>query len=288
MEELYLALPDFMNETIDRYIESIGKPVPVRKIELKQGTISFIGDTHGALDVTAFAMAKENASDLTCFVGDLVDRGKRQLFNLLYILEIALISNKVIIVRGNHESTLTNDVYGFIDELRNFGILEEVYPHILRLYGKLPYALHVSTGIIAVHGGIPRSGIDLTEWDALPMDDLEPSNPMAFEIMWNDPREFVDGFLPGTRGEGTFFFGPDVYDRFAERNKIKLFVRAHEVKKAGYENYFNNRLVSIFSSRYHKGKAAILRVNVEFPEKNQIEMIPELLPGEDWLPWPHQ
>ncbi|MHB1493092.1 MAG: metallophosphoesterase [Thermoplasmataceae archaeon] len=286
MEDLYLALPGFINETIDRYIKSIGKPVPVKKIGLKKGTISFIGDTHGALDVTAYATARENASDLICFVGDLVDRGKRQLFNLLYIMEMAVISRKIIIVRGNHESTLTNDAYGFIDELRKLGLLEEVYPHILRLYGKLPYALHVATGIVAVHGGIPQSGPDMKQWDTLPMDDLEPSNPTAFEIMWNDPREYIDGFLPGVRGEGTFYFGPDAYERFAERNKIKLFVRAHEVKKAGYEYYFNNHLISIFSSRYHKGKAAILRVNIESPEKKQVVVVPELLPGEEWLPWP--
>ena len=286
MQDLYLVLPDYINDTIDRYIKSMGEPVPVKRISLQKGTVSFVGDTHGALDVTAFAMSSEANSDLICFVGDLVDRGKRQLFNLLYILEMAMISHKVIVVRGNHESTLTNEVYGFIEELQGFDIIEEVYPHILRLYGKLPYALYLDSGIVAVHGGIPQNALDLQNWNNLPMDDLEPLNTTAFEILLNDPREFVDGFIPGTRGEGTFFFGPDAYYRFAERNKVKLFVRAHEVKKQGFEYYFNRKLISIFSSRYHKGKAAILRVNVEFPDKHEIAIVPEPPPGEEWVQWP--
>ena len=74
MQDLYLVLPDYINDTIDRYIKSMGEPVPVKRISLQKGTVSFVGDTHGALDVTAFAMSSEANSDLICFVGDLVDR----------------------------------------------------------------------------------------------------------------------------------------------------------------------------------------------------------------------
>ncbi|EQD34018.1 metallophosphoesterase, partial [mine drainage metagenome] len=183
-------------------------------------------------------------------------------------------------------SVMINEFYGFTDELKTLGIFEQVYPHIVKLYGKLPYALHINTGIVAVHGGIPQSGIDINQWSELPMNDMVPTNQTAFELLWNDPKKFTDGFVPGPRGEGTFFFGPDVFNRFAEKNKIKIFVRAHEVKKEGYEYYFNDRLVSIFSSRYHKGKAAILRVDIKDPRKNEAIIIPELSPGEEWLPWP--
>ncbi len=285
--QMYLAIPNQINDTIDRYVEKLGHPVPVKKVVIESGTVTFIGDTHGALDVTSYALAVSVNSRMVCFVGDLVDRGKNQLLNLLFPVECAIFSTRIVIVRGNHESSLTNEYYGFMDELKEFGLLESVYPHILRLYGRLPYALFINGQLIAVHGGIPQGATEIGSWEKLPMDDLEPANQDAFQILWNDPREYVDGFLPGTRGEGTYLFGPDAFNDFARKNGIKLMVRAHEVKKNGYEYMFGDMLVSIFSSRYHKGKAAILDVQVDGglgKESQKIGIVPDEVEGS--IEWP--
>jgi protein phosphatase len=279
----YLLIPEMISQTFDRYTEKLGHPVPVRKVVIESGQATFVGDTHGALDVSSYALAVSRSSSVICFVGDLVDRGKNQLFNFLFVVESAIICNKIIIVRGNHESILTNDYYGFTDELKEMGLLDEVYPHIVRLYGRLPYALLLNGSILVVHGGIPNDQMSIESWESLPMDDPEPSNPTAFQILWNDPREYVDGFLPGTRGEGTYLFGPDAFDDFSAKNGITLMVRAHEVKKTGYEYMFQGKLVSIFSSRYHKGKAALLRVTLDADHKQSIIMVPD---GEDTIKWP--
>lgn len=284
---MYLAIPSQINDTFDRYVEKLGHPVPVRKVVLETGTVTFVGDTHGALDVTAYALAVSVHSRIVCFVGDLVDRGKNQLFNLLFPVECAILTPRIVIVRGNHESSLTNEYYGFMDELKGLGLLDQVYPHILRLYGRLPYALIINGQIIAVHGGIPQGPPDLERWEKLPMEDLEPANQEAFQILWNDPREYVDGFLPGTRGEGTYLFGPDAFKDFSDRNGIKLMVRAHEVKKSGYEYMFGGALISIFSSRYHKGKAAILEIDMggNLDQGSQkISIVPDETEGN--IEWP--
>ena len=199
------------------------------------------------------------------------------------MVESAIISGRVVIVRGNHESTLTNDYYGFSDELKSLGIFDQLYPHVVRLYGRLPYALLLNNCILAVHGGIASDPLSLKGWESLPMDDPEPSDPGAFQILWNDPREYVDGFLPGTRGEGTYLFGPDAFNEFVEKNDIKFLIRAHEVKKSGYEYMFQGKLISIFSSRYHKGKAAILRIDLGPDHRQEIMIVPD---EEGSIAWP--
>ncbi len=275
MDYPYLMIPEMMADTFDRYVEKLGVPAPVRKMDVEAGDAVFVGDTHGALDVSAYALAVARNSSVVCFVGDLVDRGKNQLHNLLFVVESAIISGRVVIVRGNHESTLTNDYYGFSDELKSMGVFDLIYPHIVRLYGRLPYAFLLNSCVLAVHGGIASDLPSLADWESLPMDDPEPSNQGAFQILWNDPREYVDGFLPGTRGEGTYLFGPDAFSEFSQKNGIRFFVRAHEVKKAGYEYMFQGKLVSIFSSRYHKGKAALLRLSLEPDFRQEIMIVPD-------------
>ena len=283
MDFPYLIIPEMMADTLDRYVEKLGNPVPVRKMVVEAGEATFVGDTHGALDVSSYALAVSRNSALVCFVGDLVDRGKNQLYNLLFIVESAIISRRVVIVRGNHESTLTNDYYGFSDELKNLNVFDHLYPHVVRLYGRLPYALLLNNCILAVHGGIASDPSSLHAWDSLPMEDPEPSNPGAFQILWNDPREYVDGFLPGTRGEGTYLFGPDAFNEFTEKNGINFLIRAHEVKKSGYEYMFQGKLVSIFSSRYHKGKAAILKMTFGTDSRQEIMVVPD---EEGSIEWP--
>ena len=45
----------------------------------------------------------------------------------------------------------------------------------------------------------------------------------------------MPGRLPSKRGVG-LSFGPDVTADFLQRNGLKLLVRSHEVKDAGYPN----------------------------------------------------
>lgn len=67
---------------------------------------------------------------------------------------------------------------------------------------------------------------------------------------------------PSKRGVG-LSFGPDVTANFLERNGLKLVVRSHEVKDAGYEVEANGQLVTIFSAPNYcdqmGNKGALLR-----------------------------
>ncbi|MCQ4345570.1 MAG: metallophosphoesterase, partial [Sulfolobaceae archaeon] len=84
--------------------------------------VAFVGDTHGAFEeVTKFVLgAISKEVDLIVFLGDYVDREPPNgLENLLAILKVFADSKgeKVVFIRGNHESPLTNYYYGFYDEV---------------------------------------------------------------------------------------------------------------------------------------------------------------------------
>lgn len=271
---MYLIVPSFAKETIRSYISNI-EPKPLRRIDVGEGIVSFVGDTHGALDVTSYLLQTRRGSSALCILGDVVDRGKNQLLNLLLVLESSLLNKNIILVRGNHESTLLNDYYGFTNELRSLGCYSELYPEIVMLYGKLPYGVLVNGELLGVHGGIPRGCKEFSDWDRLPMDDKRPSNQCAFEILWNDPSEELDDFSPGIRGQGTFIYGKAALLKFMGQNDISIIVRGHEVKMEGYEALFDGRLVSIFSSRYHGGKSCILDVDFPGGAEWKVEIIPD-------------
>lgn len=81
------------------------------------------------------------------------------------------------------------------------------------------------------------------------------------EMLWSDPQP-SKGRAPSKRGVG-LSFGPDVIASFLERNGLKLVVRSHEVKDAGYEVEANGQLVTIFSAPNYcdqmGNKGALLR-----------------------------
>jgi diadenosine tetraphosphatase ApaH/serine/threonine PP2A family protein phosphatase len=63
----------------------------------------------------------------------------------------------------------------------------------------------------------------------------------VFDLLWSDPQA-AEGCSPNTmRGAGTYF-GPDVTEKFLERNNLNLLVRSHECKLEGYEVVHNNKV----------------------------------------------
>ncbi|MHA2289375.1 MAG: hypothetical protein ACXABG_11375, partial [Promethearchaeota archaeon] len=73
-------------------------------------------------------------------------------------------------------------------------------------------------------------------------------------MIWNDPKSELKGFSESFRGPGIRFFGEDVFDGFMKDNDLKYLIRSHEIFPEGYRWFFNNRLLSIFSSAHYRGK----------------------------------
>lgn len=238
-------------------------------IETTARSVLFIGDTHGAVDVTQKVLREyRNLVDLIVFLGDYVDRSDTGLDNLELILKAKLRDpNHIIVLRGNHESPLTNYYYGFYEEvLAKLG--PESYGQFVELFSVMPYAVKVN-GVLGLHGGIPRNVKNVSKFAEIQKGDKEPNDPIAFQILWNDPSPEVKGFEPSPRGMGIYLFGMDVTEDFLKNNNLYMLVRGHEVCPEGYRIDFGGLVITVFSSRYHGGEAGALLVK----ENNELSFL---------------
>ncbi len=223
----------------------------------EENRVIFVGDTHGAVDVTESVLEKFwDDADLIVFLGDYVDRGSTSLENLGTIASRLLEDpRRTIMLRGNHESPLTNPYYGFTEEVtKKLG--EGSYDKVKEFFQLMPYAVVVN-GYLCVHGGIAKGLATVDEIAALPWPDLNPDDPVAFQLLWNDPRDMIEDFLPSIRGDGAYYFGTEATRTFLEHNSLKGIIRGHEVAD-GFREDMGGKVITIFSSRYHHQSAGVL------------------------------
>jgi len=254
----YLLVPDYIGDLVVTLKESFSKEPSL--LEIKNDKVAIVGDTHGAINISGLAFSKLQEGYCVIMLGDLIDRGPESLKNLVFSMEMKFLTERVFIIRGNHESSLTPPYYGFLDELKENGI-DYLYDEFLDMFASIPYGILLNDMILCLHGGIASKGLTLDNIRKLPKGDIVPDDKTAFEILWNDPREFIEGFLPSTRAEGAYFFGNDVFEKFLENNKLSYLIRGHEVKMVGIADNFNGKLITVFSSEYHGGKKGILLID---------------------------
>ncbi|MGB9622212.1 MAG: metallophosphoesterase, partial [Candidatus Bathyarchaeia archaeon] len=164
-----------------------------------------IGDLHGDLE-TALSVVKRfpPAKYRLVFLGDYVDRGEHSLETAAYLLALKLLHpERITLLRGNHESPLVNQAYGFYSELlrKQRGEAFRLFLRFNEVLSALPYAALLKPHrLLLVHGGVPTSIPRLGEVASLPKKDLVPTDETAFQLLWNDPHEGVEGFAPSDRG----------------------------------------------------------------------------------------
>ncbi|MHA1594772.1 MAG: serine/threonine protein phosphatase [Candidatus Baldrarchaeia archaeon] len=236
------------------------------------------GDTHGDLystiDIIRLYLNNKDECEYLIFLGDYVDRGYYQVENIVLVLLLKLeFPERVILLRGNHEGPEANRYYGFYDETcSRYGL--EMYEEFSDLFAYLPYAVLINGEILGLHGGLAKGLETLDQIRKIPKGLIEPSqHDLAFQILWNDPRDGLRGFAPSMRGPGIYYFGEDVFDRFAERNGISMIVRAHEVFPRGYRFFFGGKVLSIFSARNY---GIPVEARVAHIRKGGQEVIPEV------------
>lgn len=88
------------------------------------------------------------------FLGDYVDRGKQSLETICLLLAYKIkFPQKVYLLRGNHESSLTNRIYGFYDECkRRYNV--RLWRSFTELFNYLPVAALIDEKILCMHGGL--------------------------------------------------------------------------------------------------------------------------------------
>lgn len=229
-------------------------------LDEKDKEIYVIGDIHGNLEtlMKLIETIDEKKPSFVIFLGDIVDRGPKQLECLLLVLSLKILyPKKYFIIKGNHETLEMNQYYGFFQEfIQKFNEQIE-FKEILMIYNVLPICAVINSVIICLHGGIPQDIEFLKKLkDKKTRDFKVVYNSIAqaiFQIMWNDPKSEIKGFTESFRGSGVKFFGEDVFNEFMEANNLKHLIRAHECFSEGFKWFFKRRLLSIFSSANYRG-----------------------------------
>lgn len=229
--------------------------IDLRERETAPEEITVVGDLHGSLkclvkvlDVVGYFEMADLQNKLIVFDGDYVDRGNHSLEVLctLLLLKLSLPKN-IILLRGNHEDTMTASMYGFREELdEKYGLHDdyergqELWDNIGNVFASFPIALRTQTAVI-LHGGIPTDDFELDLLAAvsaesrMEMPSVQSPEGMMEElvqgIMWSDPAA-EDGLVENERGAGVEF-GPDITRDFLDRHNLKYIIRAHEPVEEG-------------------------------------------------------
>ena len=220
-----------------------------------------IGDIHGNLEtlLRLIEIIEEKKPEFVIFLGDIVDRGTNQLECLILVLAFKIrYPNRYYLLKGNHETLEMNKTYGFFQEFKYRYKDQKKFDEVLAVYNVLPFCALVDKSTLCLHGGIPEDYAILSKLKGLkPRDIVSVFKTIAkslVQIMWNDPKPSVGGFTESFRGPGIRSFGEDVFNDFMKENNLKYLIRAHEVFPEGYKWFFNERLLSIFSSANYRGR----------------------------------
>jgi len=246
-----------------------------------------IGDIHGNLEtlikLVEIISEEKPKPKYVIFLGDIVDRGPKQLECLIFVYALKILDpQSVYILKGNHETFEMNKIYGFYYDFINKFKDYKKFNKILSVYKVLPYCAIVNKSILCLHGGIPEDFEIINKIRGLKSIsltiDLEKSvGGGLYQIMWNDPKPGLKNFTYSFRGPDIKFFGEEAFKNFMDKYNLKYLIRAHEAFPEGYRWFFDDRLLSIFSSANYRGdfdpnsaSYAIIENNSIFP--NIIEL----------------
>ena len=217
--------------------------------------IKICGDIHGQfydlLRLFEFSGFPPNSNYL--FLGDYVDRGKQSIetISLLFALKIKYPEN-IFILRGNHESTKINRIYGFYDECKK-RYDKRMWKLFSETFNYLPVAAIIEGKIFCIHGGLSPKLNSLEQIQRIQRPTEIPDEGLLCDLLWSDPNPKILGWLENDRGI-SYIFGIDVVESFLLKFGFDLICRAHQVVEEGYQFFGKKQLVTIFSAPNYCGE----------------------------------
>ena len=187
------------------------------------------------------------------FLGDYVDRGKQSLETICLLLCYKIkFPNKVTLLRGNHESSVTNRIYGFYDECkRRYNV--RIWRSFTDLFNSLPVAALIDEKILCMHGGLSPELKNLQNIENISRPTEIPDTGLLCDLLWSDPEKDILDYDENDRGVSVVF-GEKVVEDFNKKNDLDLIIRAHQVVDEGYEFFAKRQLITIFSAPNYCGE----------------------------------
>ena len=187
------------------------------------------------------------------FLGDYVDRGKQSLETICLLLCYKIkYPEKVTLLRGNHESSVTNRIYGFYDECkRRYNV--KLWKSFTELFNFLPVAALIDDKILCMHGGLSPDLKSINNITEIQRPTDIPDTGLLCDLLWSDPDKEATEYDENDRGVSVIF-GEKVVTDFNKKNDLDLIIRAHQVVDDGYEFFANRQLITIFSAPNYCGE----------------------------------
>ena len=187
------------------------------------------------------------------FLGDYVDRGKQSLETVCLLLAYKIkYPTKVTLLRGNHESAVTNRIYGFYDECkRRYSV--KLWKSFIDLFNVFPVAATIDDKIFLVHGGLSPNLQKLNQLSQLKRPTDIPEQGLLCDLVWSDPESGKENWRENDRGV-SFTFNENALTKFLDDNDLDLVCRAHQVVEEGYEFFGERQLVTVFSAPNYCGE----------------------------------
>ena len=187
------------------------------------------------------------------FLGDYVDRGKQSLETVCLLLCYKIkYPDKVTLLRGNHESSVTNRIYGFYDECkRRYNV--RLWKSFTDLFNWLPVAAIIDEKILCMHGGLSPDLKNIQSIQEISRPTDIPDTGLLCDLLWSDPDKDVLEYEENDRGVSVIF-GEKIVQDFNKKNDLDLMIRAHQVVDDGYEFFAQRQLITIFSAPNYCGE----------------------------------
>jgi len=211
--------------------------------------VTICGDIHGQYyDLKELFKVGGNCPDTNyLFLGDFVDRGFYSVETFLLLLALKVrYPDRIMLIRGNHESRQITQVYGFYDEcLKKFGSVN-VWRYCTDIFDYLSLSALIDERILCVHGGLSPSINTLDQIRVIDRKQEVPHDGAMCDLLWSDPED-IDGWGLSPRGAG-YLFGGNVVKPFNHANNLELIARAHQLVMEGYKYMFDQTLVTVWSA----------------------------------------
>ncbi|CAN8103644.1 unnamed protein product [Discula destructiva] len=266
---------EITNPKLKKKLKNAGLPIEdTNEDEDAPNTSTESVEKVGSPDSGAAPEPSQSADTRFVFLGDFVDRGYFSLetFTLLMCLK-AKYPDRIVLVRGNHESRQITQVYGFYEECQTKYGNASVWKACCQVFDFLVLAAIVDGTVLCVHGGLSPEIRTIDQIRVVARAQEIPHEGAFCDLVWSDPED-IDTWAVSPRGAG-WLFGDKVATEFNHVNGLKTIARAHQLVNEGYKFHFPEKsVVTVWSAPnycYRCGNvASIMNVDTNLETKFSI------------------